>query len=157
MTLSDLGSIGEFVSSIVVLLTLFYLAVQVRHSRQLLERNEKLALGQAFQARVDSRRDLEKLVIELSDLVVRVGKDEFEQLTESEQLKVRQLNPLWADWWDNNIYQASLGFESTLDLNVDLGTFERVLERWQATGIKPSERVLEWYAQRKREEYQSAR
>ena len=33
MTIQELGSIGEFVSSIVVLITLIYLAVQVRQTR----------------------------------------------------------------------------------------------------------------------------
>lgn len=33
MTIAELGSIGEFISSIVVLLTLIYLAVQVRQTR----------------------------------------------------------------------------------------------------------------------------
>ena len=33
MTIQELGSIGEFISSIVVLITLIYLAVQVRQTR----------------------------------------------------------------------------------------------------------------------------
>ena len=33
MTIQELGSIGEFISSIAVLLTLIYLAVQVRQTR----------------------------------------------------------------------------------------------------------------------------
>ena len=33
-----LGNVGEFLGSIAVLVTLIYLAVQVRHSRELLER-----------------------------------------------------------------------------------------------------------------------
>ena len=34
MSLQDLGAIGEFLSSIVVLITLIYLAIQTRHTRQ---------------------------------------------------------------------------------------------------------------------------
>ena len=45
MTISDLGAIGELVGSFAVLLTLVYLAIQVRYSRELLERQERLGLG----------------------------------------------------------------------------------------------------------------
>ena len=44
-----LGNVGKFLGSIAVLVTLIYLAVQVRHSRDLLEENRKIALSQVFQ------------------------------------------------------------------------------------------------------------
>ena len=37
-----LGNLGEFIGSVAVLATLIYLAVQVRQSKELLERNEKI-------------------------------------------------------------------------------------------------------------------
>ena len=42
MSISELGSLGELVSSIVVLITLIYLAVQVRHSKN-------IAMGHSYQ------------------------------------------------------------------------------------------------------------
>ena len=44
-----LGNLGEFAGSIAVLATLIYLAVQVRQSKELLEENRKIALGQMYQ------------------------------------------------------------------------------------------------------------
>jgi len=152
ITLTELGAIGELLGAVAVLLTLLYLAVQVRHGRELLERNEKLALGQAFQARVDSRRDIEKLVIDLADIVIRLQAGEFEDLTPAEQLKARQLCSLWADHWDNNVYQSSLGFTSAMNEEVTASQFDYVREMWATAGITPSRRVSEWYDQKKREE-----
>ena len=45
MTISELGALGEFVSSIGVLITLVYLAVQVKHSKKGLEDNTTAILG----------------------------------------------------------------------------------------------------------------
>lgn len=57
-----LGNWGEFVGAIAVVLTLFYLAVQVRHSRESVEANTRaldenrtLAMVQTFQARAEIR------------------------------------------------------------------------------------------------------
>jgi hypothetical protein len=61
-TTQMLGNIGEFIGPIAVVLTLFYLAVQVRHSREsvdantrVLEERRKLAMVQTFQARAEIR------------------------------------------------------------------------------------------------------
>jgi len=55
-----LGNYGEFIGAIAVVVTLFYLSVQVRLSRQateansaLLEESRKLALANAYQARAE--------------------------------------------------------------------------------------------------------
>ena len=50
-----IGNVGEFVGSLTVFATLVYLALQVRHSRDLLEDNRKLAMSQAFQTRSDEK------------------------------------------------------------------------------------------------------
>jgi hypothetical protein len=50
-----LGNYGEFIGSIAVLITLVYLTVQVRQSKDLLEENRKLALSQVYQGRADVR------------------------------------------------------------------------------------------------------
>src|SRR5262245_48135265 len=42
MTLQDLGNIGDFVGAVAVLLSLIYLAVQVRHNTRGLEQNAEL-------------------------------------------------------------------------------------------------------------------
>ena len=47
MDIQDLGAIGEFVSSIVVFITLIYLAVQVRHTRSELSLSVQSRWGRA--------------------------------------------------------------------------------------------------------------
>lgn len=49
MNWEAIGAIGELIGALAVVLTLVYLAVQVRHSKQLLERNEKIAFSQVHQ------------------------------------------------------------------------------------------------------------
>ena len=44
-TIQMLGSLGEFLGSIAVLATLIYLTIQVRHSRDAMEENSRLARG----------------------------------------------------------------------------------------------------------------
>lgn len=58
-------------------------------------------MGQAFQSRVDSRRELEKLVIDMSDIIVKMQDGKFSELSASDKIKIRQLHSLWSDWWDN--------------------------------------------------------
>ena len=57
-----LGNLGEFIGAIAVVATLFYLALQVRHSREstdantrALEESRSLALAQTYQARASIR------------------------------------------------------------------------------------------------------
>ena len=55
-----LGNLGEFVGAIAVVVTLAYLAMQVKHSKEAvtantksLDENRKLAIANAYQARAD--------------------------------------------------------------------------------------------------------
>ena len=45
MNWEAVAAVGELISAFAVLATLIYLAVQVRHSKELLERSEKIALS----------------------------------------------------------------------------------------------------------------
>jgi hypothetical protein len=53
MTITQLGALGEFIGSIAVLLTLIYLAVQIRQNTRSLDENRSLAMAEAAQARTD--------------------------------------------------------------------------------------------------------
>ena len=68
MSISELGSLGELISSIVVLITLIYLAVQVRSTK-------KIAMGYAYQNRVAFRIDAHRQGIDphIAELVTIVG------------------------------------------------------------------------------------
>jgi hypothetical protein len=53
MTISDLGSIGELVSGIGVIVTLIYLAIQVRQNTQAMRESQRLARVDAMTTRND--------------------------------------------------------------------------------------------------------
>ena len=55
MDIQDLGAIGEFVSSIVVFITLIYLAVQIRHTRSELSLSVQSRWAQAVREMWQSR------------------------------------------------------------------------------------------------------
>ena len=52
-----LGNYGEFIGAIAVVITLVYLSMQVRHSKELLERNQAISLSQVQQARANAGRE----------------------------------------------------------------------------------------------------
>ena len=49
LSIQDWGAIGELLGAIAVFATLAYLAIQIRQSNELSERNQKIAIGQAYQ------------------------------------------------------------------------------------------------------------
>ena len=112
MSISDLGSIGEFVSSIGVLITLIYLAVQVRYTRN-------VALGHSYQTRVGFRIDahLYNGDPQISELFTRVGPVEntdkcvenYNGLTDIQKAQYRELTHAQILLCDNTLYQHSLG------------------------------------------------
>ncbi len=61
MSISELGSIGEFISGLAVLITLIYLAVQVRQTR-------KVVMAQAYHSRSEALQDLSMRVAESESL-----------------------------------------------------------------------------------------
>ena len=68
MTITELGSLGEFVSSLVVLATLIYLAVQERQSNRLSRAQARQTMMQVVQG------ELYKL-IENPELISAMGRE----------------------------------------------------------------------------------
>ena len=112
MSISELGSLGELVSSIVVLITLIYLAVQVRHSKN-------IAMGHSYQNRVGFRIDAHRQASDpqFAELEIMVGPLEntedainnFNNLDEIQQQQYRNLVQVQIQLCDNTLYQYSLG------------------------------------------------
>jgi hypothetical protein len=125
-TTQILGNIGEFIGAIAVVLTLFYLAVQVRHSREsvdantrVLEEGRKLAMVQTFQARAEIRinqlltdADSEYL-LPIMDKLHEAGwpenKEAFESLSTLEQRRARAGITAGQRQFDNFHYQYQQG------------------------------------------------
>jgi hypothetical protein len=86
MTLQDLGSIGEFVGAIAVVVSLVYLAVQIRQ-------NTRSVRASTYHAVLDSNRSDNELILVHPHLerVYRVGRRDPTVLTEEERPLFRHL------------------------------------------------------------------
>lgn len=92
MTLADLGSIGEFVSSIGVIVTLIYLAIQVRQNTQAMRESQRIARVDAMTTRNDMiERSASQGAInpEVLEVRMRALKDGVAALTELELVQLR--------------------------------------------------------------------
>lgn len=85
LSIQDRGAIGELPGAVAALATLVYLAAQVRQSRDLLERNQKIAIGQAYQFRAAMTSDNARVLLNNLDVIsIQEEYDQGEDLTEVE-------------------------------------------------------------------------
>jgi hypothetical protein len=154
--LAVLGNLGEFVGSVAMLATLLYLAVQVRHSRELLARGEKIALSQVYSDRANARVTAYITMTESSlipDLYDRVLKGDGQYRTRLEQLSNTNRGRLDSyvkaqiTNYDNWLYQHDLGLldESATEEMSD--SIIRWLPFWEATDNFIPARITRWQAQ----------
>ena len=138
-----IGAAAELLSAIAVLATLVYLAVQVRHSRDLLEENRKIALSQVYQARADSRISILMQNID-EDLYAEVY-GELENANAS-QSKVATVMSRDLVLCDNVLYQHSLGLIEEQDYRRISVVVQRSFSRWKAEGlVDPYPRIRQCY------------
>ncbi len=147
-----LGNLGEFLGSLAVFATLIYLALQVRQSKELLERNEKIALSQVHQARADSRINLSLSQMDPSypeKLIGLWGKRELpESLTSREAHIARNFMNANVVAIDNALYQGELGLIDVELLAAAQDTIVANFELWNALGVMMSPRIVESYNQK---------
>ena len=160
MTISELGALGEFVGSLAVLLTLIYLALQVRHSRELLEENRKISLSQVYQARSGFRVEtsLHYMNPEWAKIHAKmrsggyeqVSADElirnFESLESWEKLVVLNFNASIVHTMDNTLYQHDLGLLAEDHVSNVIATIQHHHSFWQHIGLMLPPRVQDVYA-----------
>ena len=110
MNIMELGALGEFVGAIAVVVTLIYLAIQVRHSASLLEHNNtameentKLAQVAAMDRYSDSVSRWRGRLIEHEDVAALWHKAINDD--EVEGIESVRLDNLYIDW--NNTYRAN--------------------------------------------------
>ena len=158
-----LGNVGEFLGSIAVLVTLVYLAVQVRHSRTLLEENRKVALSQVHAAKTDVSMRQEEAMMDgrLSNIVAKTRdgtqagiakgltrEDAYsrtiEALARAERLQLISYNQMHALELDNLAYQDELGLlneESQLVLQAATRDRDFQRYRFEVLDIRTSPRL----------------
>ncbi len=162
MSIMELGALGEFVGAIAVVVTLAYLAVQIRQNTHAMDESKRLALAQTYQMRADA---LQTMLVQASESehsgpiitkLTSAGYPEdaasLDQLSANERGRFRQWQIAQQTHWDNMYYQYQQGF---LDEEYYRGEFRvrvgRLAPIWNAlnvTGSRPSfeeeiERILE--------------
>ena len=153
MNWDAIGAIAELLGSVAVIATLGYLAVQVRHSRSLLEENRKITLSQVYQARADTRREQMKHISDSTHLAEVLGKVgvgnggpiDLKELSETEKVR------LWGHYGhiyfhqENNIYQFELGLIDQRTMDLTTKTINHFMPAWVQLGLSGTGRVEEWY------------
>lgn len=116
MNWEAVSAIGELVGSVGVLITLIYLALQIRQNTESLESNKQFARAQIYQARSDAVMKLQgeytesaiwsKLIDEEKQLL---DYDKLDELTIEEKLRLGQFAAILDTHADNIEVQRSLG------------------------------------------------
>ena len=145
-----LGNYGEFVGAIAVVVTLFYLAVQVRYSREATEANtrsleeaRRLAMAQAYQARADINDQVNRELAEstlLPQLILKHNK-EPDSLDDEEKFRLQCFRRATLNRFDNMHYQFEQDF---LDQDYYDTWFKDAVvalaPQWRAVGLKEHRR-----------------
>jgi len=123
-----LGNIGEFIGALGVVATLFYLAVQVRHSKaamdantRALEEDRKVRLAEAYQSRLTNMSANARLLAEsesLADIHVRVRRAGY-----PDPRSLDALNPVDRRRWESWTHLQYLNIEN-LHLQYELGLLD---------------------------------
>ena len=143
-----LGNIGEFVGSIAVLATLIYLALQVKQSKILLERNEKITLSQVHQARADTRIKYLLTAAELSTPSIDSlyeDADRLDDLTPEDLVTARNLMRASVAVQDNVLFQHELGLLDAETLPATNAVILAYYKVWEAMGIPLTHRMRTYY------------
>ena len=149
---SLLGNVGEFIGAIAVVVTLIYLAIQIRHSRKLLDENRTLLLSQTYRARTEMRMARDQLSIDPKTLATAELKMmNGESMAPEERLTLRSSMSIDVMLQDFNEYQEELGLlDSTYHERGAGGDARRgyIVSRvpeWDAWGIRVTPRLREVY------------
>lgn len=152
-----LGNFGEFIGAILVVITLVYLAVQVRYSKMLLEENRKIALGQVSQTNTAFRLDLQRYIAQPHVAQLRAKVEQGEQKYHDGQLEnYRALSPVEKLQWkgiaaqyaimtDEGIYQSSLGLADDQDRRIAEQQARSSMPYWQKFDNYVPTRLMQWY------------
>lgn len=136
MSWQDLGSIGELVSAVAVIVSLIYLAFQIRQNTRQIDQNTMAAQAAAFDSSISHTFMARQAIIENEDLarIYLEGSNDPEALSDHDLLRYRLLlhNILWSLW--NMHSQAQIGELASETSSAQLATLERIVStkgfRW---------------------------
>ena len=131
MTISELGSIGEFIGAIGVVVTLIYLAFQIRQNTVQLEQNASMAKAAAVNNSNIALRQTRQGIF-LSEAVSQLflsGNEDWSKLSELELMRYR--------FMIQNITDVMLDiYSQTLETNFSP-------ENWETQGVNLVKRILD--------------
>ena len=138
-----MGNVGEFVGSFAVLATLIYLSLQVRHSKELMEENRKIALSQVYQARAEITIGMAQHGID-SPNQSKLSMKYFD-IADEQTARERAFHTRLMTAADNVLFQYELGL---IDDQLIVGTRNIVIQQypnWIEAGINVMPRVKSCY------------
>jgi len=120
MTIMELGALGEILGAIGVIITLIYLAVQIKQNTHSMDENKRLALAQTYQMRADALQGmlveaacsetLGPLIVKLTQLGYPTDLNSLSAITPAERGIFKQWQIAQQTHWDNMFYQYQQGF-----------------------------------------------
>jgi len=151
MNLQDLGAIGEVVGAMAVVVTLLYLAKQIRQNTHAMEEARRLALAQTYQMRSDALQamlvhaadseHIGPIIIKLTELGYPEDVKALDALSDAERRRFRMWQIAQQTHWDNMHYQFQQGY---LDQEYYDDAFKervvRLAPTWQALGLTSGRR-----------------
>ncbi len=148
-----LGNVGEFVGSIAVLITLIYLAVQVRQSKELLEKNERIAMSEVYQSRARTRIEYEALMVSSDDLLEafsewRESGRNADALDVRTRRRLHHMGNMMAIRADNHLYQYELGLLDDAAARATTNLIEKTFHLWEELDCQIGDRVREWHEEK---------
>jgi hypothetical protein len=146
MNLQDWGAIGEVVGAIAVVVTLIYLAKEIRLNTHAMDEGRKLALAQTYQMRSDALQamlvqaadseHIGPIIAKLTDLGYPTDPKALEGLSAEEWRRFRMWQIAQQTHWDNMHYQFQQGY---LDPEYYEDAFKervaRLAPTWKALGL----------------------
>jgi len=154
MTITELGALGEFVGAIGVVITLIYLAIQIRQNTRAMEESRRLALAQTYQLRADALQDMlvraansehvGPILAKLTEAGYPADIGSLDQPSPVERGSFRQGQIAQHVHWDTMFYQYQQGF---LDEDYYREEFvvrvRRLAPVWRALGIVANRRSFD--------------
>lgn len=154
MSIQDLGALGELIGGAAVIITLIYLAVQVRQNTASLDSARRLALAQTYQIRSDA---LQAMLVRASDstyigpIIIKLTEAGYPEdvrsmdaLTTEERGRFRQWHIAQITHWDNLYYQYQQGFlDEEYYQDVLESRIARLAPVWRALRVTSGRRSFE--------------
>jgi hypothetical protein len=151
MTLQDWGAIGEVVGALAVVVTLIYLAKQIRMNTHAMDESRKLALAQTYQMRSDALQamlvqaaeseHIGPIIIKLTGLGYPEDVKALDALSDEERGRFRMWQIAQQTHWDNMHYQYQQGY---LDREYYDDAFKdrvvRLAPTWKVLGLTSGRR-----------------